>query len=422
MKNVSNSTVHRLALMGVAAVLLGVAQGCATIGPRITQLTPIELGPEGSAPIAFTRLVIRVPSGSQVGAHHDGLLQVPQFHHTWLSNITVGSDEFKIVASEHLTSRGYTVLGGDNLLFGRDESAKAEYQLGGTVQSLGYNTYAPLAGNYSDAALSIEWQLYDAFSEEVVQTVTTSGYGRQSGIGSACTQSAFRSALDNLLADAQFVEAVKRSARDTWEQAADQLEPLAIRVASPAAQRTLPSDLESVLQSVLTIRAGGSVGSGVVISPDGWALTAGHVVSGLEEVAVRTYSGLELTAAVIRVDGQQDVALLRLPGRGHPSAGICTTDVPGVGTDVFAIGAPTGEELAFSVTKGVISGFREWQGKRYVQTDAALNPGNSGGPLIAPDGSVIGIVSWKVSAPGFEGLAFGVPVQALAERLRISWE
>ncbi len=415
------TAAHRLVLMGVVAVLLCLAQGCATTGPRITQLTPIELGPEGSAPLTFTRLIIRVPSGTQVGAHHDGLLKVPQFRYTWLSNITVGSDEFKIVASEHLKSRGYTVLGGDNLLFGRDESAKAEYQLGGSVQSLGYNTFAPLAGDYSEATLSIEWQLYDSFSEQVVQTVTTSGYGRQSGIGSACILSAFRSALDNLLANAQFVKSVKRSARDAWEHAADDLQPIAIHVATPAEQRALPADLEAVLQSVLTIHAGGSVGSGVVISPDGWALTAGHVVSGLKKVLVRTHSGLELTAAVIRVDRTQDVALIRLPGRGHASVGLAA-GVPPVGTDVFTVGAPGGEELAFSVTKGVISGVREWQGKRYIQTDAALSPGNSGGPLFASDGRVVGIVNWKISAPGFEGLAFGVPVQAIAERLRFSWE
>lgn len=412
---------QRLLLMGTA-FLLWLAQGCATTGPRVTQLTPIALGPEGSAPITFTRLIIRVPSGTEVGAHHDGLLKVPQFRHTWLSNITVASDEFKIVASEHLKSRGYTVLGGDNLLFGRDESSKAEYQLGGTVQSLRYNTYGRLAGNYSESSLSIEWQVYDAFSEQIVRTVTTSGFGKQSGIGSACIQSAFRSALDNLLADAHFVDSIKRSARKSWEHAADDLAPIAIRSPASAEKRALPADLESVLQSVLTIRAGGSVGSGVVISQDGWAITAGHVVSGLKEVAVRMQSGLELVATVVRVDGQQDVALIRLPGRGHAWVSVAAAATPGVGTDLFAVGAPTGEDLAFSVTKGVISGVREWQGKRYIQTDAALNPGNSGGPLLSSDGKVVGIVSWKISAPGFEGLAFGVPIQALAERLRISWE
>lgn len=414
--------VQRLMLVGAAAFLVIFVQGCATTAPTITQLSPIVIGPEGSAPISFTRLIIRVPSGTRVGAHHNGWLKVPQFSYVWLSNITVGSDEFKIVASEHLKARGYTVMGGDNLLFGRDESAKAEYQLGGTVYSLVYNTYAPLAGDYSEATLSIEWQLYDSIRKQVVMTVATSGYGKQSGIGSACIQFAFRSALDNLLAKREFVDFVTRSSRNTWERTPDEIQPIKIRLPTSSKWLSLPTDLKDVLQSVLTIRAGGSVGSGVLISPDGWAITAGHVVSGVKEVIVRMYSGLEITAAVVRIDHQQDVALIRLPGRGYPSVRVATAGAPDVGTDVFAVGAPAGEDLAFSVTKGVISGFREWQGKRYIQTDAALNPGNSGGPLFTSDGSVIGVVSWKISAQGFEGIAFGVPIQALTERLRILWE
>jgi serine protease Do len=74
------------------------------------------------------------------------------------------------------------------------------------------------------------------------------------------------------------------------------------------------------------------------------------------------------------------------------------------------------------VTKGIVSGFREWEGRSYIQTDAALNPGNSGGPLLSVKGSIIGIVSWKIAAPGFEGLAFGVPDTAILTRLNISIE
>lgn len=314
------------------------------------------------------------------------------------------------------------MLGGDNLLFGRDESSKAEYQLGGTVQSVAYNTYTPLAGNYSESSLAIEWQVYDAFREQVVYIATTNGYGTQSGIGSACIYSAFRSALDNLLADSHFVDSVKRSARKAWDQAADDLATIAITSCASEENLLLPDNLQSVLRSVLTIRAGGSIGSGVLIANDGWAITAGHVVWGLNEVSVRMQSGLELTATVIRVDREQDVALIRLPGRGHPCVSVGIEAGPGVGTDLFAVGAPTGEELSFSVAKGVVSGFREWHGKRYIQTDAALNRGNSGGPLLSLDGKVVGIVSWKIAAPGFEGLSFGVPIQALTERLRISWE
>ncbi len=91
-------------LLAIAVGLtLGLVLGCATTLPRVAPLVPIELGPNGSAPITFTRLIIRVPSGSNIGSHHDGILKVPQFRHTWLSNITVAPVEFRIVASEHLS-------------------------------------------------------------------------------------------------------------------------------------------------------------------------------------------------------------------------------------------------------------------------------------------------------------------------------
>jgi S1-C subfamily serine protease len=176
------------------------------------------------------------------------------------------------------------------------------------------------------------------------------------------------------------------------------------------------------MQATLIIRAGASIGSGVLISSDGWALTAAHVVSGLNEVSIQTYSGIELTAKVVRTDNTQDVALIRLPGRGYPCVGLASEGSVGLGSDLYAIGAPSGDSLAFSITKGVISGFREGQGTRYIQTDTALNPGNSGGPLLSSDGKLVGIVSWKIVAVSIEGLAFGVPIKAFTERLGIAWE
>jgi hypothetical protein len=86
------------------------------------------------------------------------------FSHTWKSSISIGSDEFRIVASEELRARGYNVLGGDNLLFGEDESAKAQYQLGGTLTGMEYNTFGSHAGNFSDANVQIEWQVYNVLA------------------------------------------------------------------------------------------------------------------------------------------------------------------------------------------------------------------------------------------------------------------
>ena len=409
-------------LCAIEAIAVLTLFGCASILPSVPTSQPLEIGPEGSVPITFTRLIIRVPSGTQVGAHHDGLLQVPKFYHHWQSNIAVASDEYKIVASEHLKSRGYAVMGGDNLLFGKDESAKAQYQLGGTVQTLQYNTYAPLAGNYSESTLTIEWQLYDVFRELVVHKGTTQGYGRQQGIGSACIQTAFLSSLDNLLADSNFVSLLRKTHGKETDERSEYSETIKIAACHSEKEIALPKDLETVLSSVIVIQAGQAIGSGVLISSDGWALTAAHVVSGIEDVLVRLRSGIELKATISRIDTKQDVALIRLPGRGYPCLALAANEVPNIGSDLFAVGAPAGEELAFSVTKGIVSGFREWEGKRYIQTDAALSPGNSGGPLLSANGLVIGIVSWKIVASGFEGLAFGVPAHTLLTRLNMSLE
>ena len=133
-------------------------------------------------------------------------------------------------------------------------------------------------------------------------------------------------------------------------------------------------------------------------------------------------SGIELEADVVRIDEAQDIALIKVDGKGYPYLVPETEMVPVVGTEIYAIGAPFSESLAFSVTKGVISGLRESEGISYIQTDASLNPGNSGGPLLTSTGKIIGIVSWKISAPGFEGLSFGVPITSIESRLGIEWE
>ena len=123
--------------------------GCHTQMPVPAQLAPIPLDSGGSAPITFTCLVVRITPGTVVGHHHDGLAKVKRFPHTWSAGLTQASDEFRIVALEELRRFGYEARGGDNMLFGEDESGKAEYQLGGTVSQLFFDTFGGLAGNYS---------------------------------------------------------------------------------------------------------------------------------------------------------------------------------------------------------------------------------------------------------------------------------
>jgi hypothetical protein len=190
--------------------------------------------------------------------------------------------------------------------------------------------------------------------------------------------------------------------------------------ACPATPYVLPRDMDAVLGAVVTIELPDSTGAGFIASPDGFVLTAAHVVEGTAPVTVSGTVGKGILAQRIRVDITHDVALLRIAGQNHPCLGP-PREPPPIGAELFAIGAPGGTALSNSVSKGIVSGRREWESYRFLQTDAALSPGNSGGPLVGLDGNVLGIVSWKLSGPSVEGLSFGIPEEAASGFLGISW-
>ncbi len=187
-----------------------------------------------------------------------------------------------------------------------------------------------------------------------------------------------------------------------------------------AAAQPLPAGMKAALGATVFVQHGDASGSGVVISPDGVILTAAHVVAGLGEVKVRTQRGTAVVARLLAIDPRQDIALLRAPGDAWSCLPF-TREPAEVGTELYAVGSPLGEALEFSVSKGIVSGARRVGDVRFLQTDASLNPGNSGGPLIAIDGTLLAVVSWKVAAEGLEGLGFGVPVDAAAQTLSLSW-
>lgn len=182
----------------------------------------------------------------------------------------------------------------------------------------------------------------------------------------------------------------------------------------------LPGGMEATLATVVTITTPDGVGAGYIASPDGFVFTAAHVVADSQEVKVATYGGPAFPAEIVRLDSAHDVALLHIPGDGHP----CLVPPPApasLGSEIYAIGAPGGEELSHSVSKGIVSGYREWEEHKFIQTDVSLNAGNSGGPLLDTGGFVLGVVSWKVAGLGVEGLSFGIPHSAAVDFLGIHW-
>jgi serine protease Do len=155
------------------------------------------------------------------------------------------------------------------------------------------------------------------------------------------------------------------------------------------------------------------VGSGFIVSADGIVLTNAHVVARADEVTVRLADNREFKAKVLGSDKMTDVAVLKIDGKDLPTVKVGNPEGTHVGEWVVAIGAPYG--LDNTVTAGIVSAkSRSLPGDTavpFIQTDAAVNPGNSGGPLFNMTGEVIGINSQIFSqSGGFQGLAFAIPI------------
>jgi len=160
-------------------------------------------------------------------------------------------------------------------------------------------------------------------------------------------------------------------------------------------------------------------GSGFIVSPDGVILTNAHVVQGADEVTVKLQDRREFRAKVLGSDPRTDVAVLKIDAKGLPVAPIGKSKAVLVGEWVLAIGSPYG--LESTVTAGVVSatGRSISDGSvPFIQTDVAVNPGNSGGPLFNTRGEVVGINSQIYSQTGgYQGLSFSIPID-LAVRIK----
>ncbi|MDE1460441.1 DegQ family serine endoprotease [Spartinivicinus poritis] len=159
-----------------------------------------------------------------------------------------------------------------------------------------------------------------------------------------------------------------------------------------------------------------SLGSGFIISEDGYILTNNHVVKGADQIIVRLSDRRELEAKLIGADKRSDLALLKIKAKNLPTVELGTTDNLKPGQWVVAIGSPFGFD--YSVTAGIISAInRSLPSENYVpfiQTDVAINPGNSGGPLFDMDGKVIGVNSQIFTrSGGFMGLSFAIPIDVV---------
>jgi S1-C subfamily serine protease len=321
--------------------------------------------------------------------------------------IGIAKAEMRVHILEALRAAGHNAVGAESLVFDRDESDAADLLLGGTVLEL---ECRDMKFTNRRCRIGVDWEVLARDDDEVVYRVMTR-YA-ESNIGENPTVAARRlllGALRSLMARRRFAALLAGKGQNL--PASDESYPAAEFRACAAGERPLPAEFDAAAEGTLLIKGARGFGSGFALGPDGLVLTAAHVVSE-KTVEIRSRNGAVYVGHVVRLSRKYDVALVAL--EKPPAAGLPCLDLelvpPNAGADTFAIGSPASQELAFSLTRGIVSGLRLLDGVALIQTDASLSPGNSGGPLLNAQGRVVGVVSRKIAGQAVEGLGFAVQI------------
>ncbi len=186
-----------------------------------------------------------------------------------------------------------------------------------------------------------------------------------------------------------------------------QTTPVVLRAARSHPADGVDAAVRRALASVVKIKTDRAVGSGFFVSSDGLIITNAHVVSDAKRMMVVTASGDSYVGRLIRLARDVDLALVQI-GTSSIPLHLRTDADPDVllATTVYTAGAPEG--LQGSITKGIVSAFRRVDGHLYIQLDAAINRGSSGGPLLDETGAVLGVNTWKLAGDGVQGLGFAI--------------
>ena len=168
------------------------------------------------------------------------------------------------------------------------------------------------------------------------------------------------------------------------------------------------------------------IGSGFIINEEGYILTNYHVIQGAQEISVTLSNDVTTTAQVVNYDENQDVAMIKITDESveiPATVELGDSDALQPGEEVIEIGTPLSTELSSTVTKGIISAtsrsvaVESGVTMNLIQTDAAINAGNSGGPLVNTKGEVVGINSSKISGEAVEGIGFSIPINDIKDKI-----
>ncbi|MBK8228334.1 MAG: trypsin-like peptidase domain-containing protein [Flavobacteriales bacterium] len=402
-----------------------------TVHLKRTPITPAL--DSTTAIVGFDRVIVAPKSGDRIGTYTDKRGDSRPL--LWDGTTQIGERTAERRFYEALDQAGVRIPGKQSdKLFAKPGEQRVQmprFLVGAKLMeakvNIAYekNADAKLSGEQGRAEMRMEWQVLDRNSSKVVLTRTTTGFSRSRNrtiFGTDNQIDAFEDALWKFIRSSEFLDLLRNAGPDTgggFAAADSSRAPTSITRAKNPAFKSLSEMIKHADRACVTIVTDDGHGSGVIIDPEGIALSAYHVVEGSKRIEAQFSDGLRQEARVLVHDMANDLVLLDITGSGFRALPLGQDEDNSMGDEVITIGTPADVQLGQSVSKGILSGKRKIDEKVYLQTDVAVSPGNSGGPLLNDKGEVIGIIQVKLVGEGLEGLGFAAPIERVKELLRI---
>ena len=341
------------------------------------------------------------------------------------------STELGDIFYEELTRLGYNIAGDPKDLFNANASvSSAEYLIAGRVIKMTGNFcsdhdfwYALPTNKYSgEMSVTVEWSVLNTLTKNIVLNETITGYYKLEKPEKEGITTVFENAF--AISSENFAKSIKLRNLAVGKKIVatnDNYSKENIKITQGKSQKEF--DINNLRSNIVTIRIGQGHGSGFFIGNNGYLLTNAHVVGDSNSVQIITSSGMEIEGQVIRKSKSRDVALIKVPLKITNSLYL-KFQIPDIASDVYAAGTPIDEALKTTVTKGIISNIRvdKTSGLKFIQADASISPGNSGGPLFDKSGNVIGISVAKYNTNSAEGLGLFIPLQDAFNSIKLQIE
>ena len=393
----------RRVLMAAFGVMLIGCQQQSRIAPIAEHPVIKVVDSENARPVQFSRIVIDLKRGAQIGTFRQGVnfCNEPGTLVYRGGRMHLDDRELSGVFRDELERANYKVVGDPDALFDDPSSWQAEFLIAGLVKRVdadvcyAYNEWEKVTKTSGVLMMDVDWQVYSRLDRSVVYRQQTQGRGEVKDLSTSgetdMMLDAFAQATRNLLADRRFYEIVGEGGTPVQRSVSDSGTRTDFGPRRPFTQ-PMAANMVVVRNNVVVVYAGGGHGSGFVIDDVGHVLTNEHVVRTATRVRVRFESGDEATAIVLATDLRRDVALLKVDD-SHTGGLPIRFDEPAVGDTVYAVGAPLDPTYSATVSKGIISAFRDIEGEPWIQSDVNVQHGSSGGPLLDERGNILGITA-----------------------------